>query len=489
MGACWSGGAAHHLLEHTDGGEEDYHKRFLEDQVLGEGEFGVVRLVHDILSDASSQQEPLACKVLRKGVVFKDNVLYSPLKPHVLKGEVEMLRTLAGRHYCLKLVAIYETPRVLLLVTEYCGGGEMMEYVAAQPQDLRTEDVSRIAFQLLSAVNHCARHGIIHRDIKPENTMFRSPDPKAELRLIDFGSGVMESLKYPSAEQQQQQQQHGTARSTTTTRPEVIQTAGGDEELNLHTTFAGSAFYISPEMFQRKYTQRTDVWSAGVTLYVLVAGYPADHLQRAFNILQNSKRTMADLKRLPNMPDNMPESYYELLDACLVYRHRHRPSAGALLGYDFCQFDRHLQAEQQDDDGLSLEAVAAAAAAAATASPPKEGSMRAASVSLQGSVVRHNLFLGFKKYERSLTTVLVAMLSHKDLEILLMHLRDRLNAKNNNNDSSKEAEGEETQSLSLSEKGNEWKGTLHLSSEQKLSVVPVRDLKAILRDDMKDEEV
>ena len=43
-----------------------------------------------------------------------------------------------------------------------------MEYVAAQSEDLTTEDVSRIAFQLLTAVDHCAQHGIIHRDIKPE---------------------------------------------------------------------------------------------------------------------------------------------------------------------------------------------------------------------------------------------------------------------------------------------------------------------------------
>ena len=32
---------------------------------------------------------------------------------------------------------------------------------------LRTEDVSRISFQLWSAVDHCARHRVIHRDIKP----------------------------------------------------------------------------------------------------------------------------------------------------------------------------------------------------------------------------------------------------------------------------------------------------------------------------------
>ena len=89
----------------------------------------------------------------------------------VLQCEVDILRTLAGQHYCLFLVAVYETPRMIFMVTEYCSGGEMMEYVANQEEDLRTDDVSRIAFQMLDAVNHCAKHNIIHRDIKPENIM------------------------------------------------------------------------------------------------------------------------------------------------------------------------------------------------------------------------------------------------------------------------------------------------------------------------------
>eukprot|EP00957_Ditylum_brightwellii_P054068 4095651-Ditylum_brightwellii.AAC.1 len=34
---------------------------------------------------------------------------------------------------------------------------------------LRTEDVSRIGYQVLDAMNHCAKLGIMHRDLKSEN--------------------------------------------------------------------------------------------------------------------------------------------------------------------------------------------------------------------------------------------------------------------------------------------------------------------------------
>lgn len=78
MGACFSS-APKQLIENTDGGEEAYHKRYMEGEVLGEGEFGQVRLVHDMTQD-KDQNTPYASKLLKKGMVFKDNTLYSPIK-------------------------------------------------------------------------------------------------------------------------------------------------------------------------------------------------------------------------------------------------------------------------------------------------------------------------------------------------------------------------------------------------------------------------
>jgi serine/threonine protein kinase len=194
MGGCAS---TAQLIEKADGNEEAYHQRFLEDKVLGEGAFGVVKLVHDI-SPGGKDKEPLASKALRKGVQFKDNTLYSPLKPEILRGECEILQTLAGQHHCLLLVAIYETPRILYMVTELCAGGEMMQYVAKQ-DELRTEDVSRIAFQLLDAVNHCALHGVLHRDIKPENVMVRTNTDNHHTFLYSVLDCTVCSLQIPLA--------------------------------------------------------------------------------------------------------------------------------------------------------------------------------------------------------------------------------------------------------------------------------------------------
>lgn len=78
MGICFSG-TPKELIEQTDGGEDAYHKRYMEGEILGEGEFGQVRMVHD-MTQGKEDNTPYASKLLRKGMVFKDNTLYSPIK-------------------------------------------------------------------------------------------------------------------------------------------------------------------------------------------------------------------------------------------------------------------------------------------------------------------------------------------------------------------------------------------------------------------------
>jgi serine/threonine protein kinase len=435
MGACLS--STVEVLDMTDGDEAAYRARFHEGDVLRIGEFGVVWIVYD--QQEKDDDTPLACTVLRKGVVFKENSLYPALAPEVLRGEVEMLQTLRGDQFCFQLIAIYENPRSLFMVTELCEGGQMMEYAAAQKEDLRTEDVSRIAFQLLSAVDHCAKHTIIHRDIKPENVTFRDLDPKSELRLINFGSGTMDS-------------------------PEMD---------GRHTTFAGTPLYVSPEMFQNKYTQLTDVFSVGVVLYVLVAGYPAYMPQKTFNTLQ--KRKKRNLKDLPNVPDKTPDSFYDLLDGCLTYRHTQRPSAELLLDYEFVQFHKDIEISKKH--------------------PSRPSFHKTASVALLGSTARHNVYLEFSKFERSVTTLLAALLRTKEFVELVQILNGRIQmyatieeGSEGQDDTQRVSEEEAPQSLAVIPVQDDTQRSEEEAPES-LAVIPVRELKKILREKIQNESV
>eukprot|EP00956_Cyclotella_meneghiniana_P023632 scaffold46412_cov66-Cyclotella_meneghiniana.AAC.8 len=307
---------------------------------------------------------------------------------------------------------------------------------------LRTEDVSRISYQLFSAVDHCAKHGVIHRDIKPpdtiynlylfydciENVMFCNSKRDSDLRLIDFGSGTMDNNTNPI-----------------------------EQDVDEHHTFAGSAFYISPEMFQRMYTTKTDVWSAAATIYVLVAGYPSERLQECFNIFQSDSPDR--LKKLPNIPDNMPDSFYAMLEGALRYVPKTRSTAGQLLKGEFAQFHLHRDEEQtltasDDDEDAVVES--------ADDLPPRRSIARTRSILIEGAVDRHSTYLGYQSFERSLTTLLAAMLPQEQCKELVLKLRESKSAEKDTIDVKKE-------------------GTPK-TNESKLQVIPVKDLVKVIQD-------
>lgn len=168
-----------------------------------------------------------------------------------------------------------------------------------------------------------------------------------------------------------------------------------EEKGQEHATFAGTPFYISPEMFQKRYTTKTDVFSVGVVLYVLVAGYPAQELQAAFNLLHKAKR---DLKTLPGMPEDMPETYYNMLDKMLTYRWKGRKSAAELL---------------KDDDFVLFHQTL-------TGKGPKRPSMKKTmSVVLSGTGEKAALAYNFSKFQRSVTAILAAMMERGDIISLI----------------------------------------------------------------------
>lgn len=468
MGACASSiaGGGDFLIDATDGDYKKYHERFIEDGILGKGEFGVVKCVRE----TSKSDVKLACKSLRKGIVFKDNQLYPPLPAAMLLGEIEMLRALRWPsstskkdNFCLQLHSVYESPKEILLVTELCKGGDMMQYVAKQKSDLRTEDVSRIAQQLLIAIDHCAQQKIIHRDIKPQNIMFQDVSPQSPLRLIDFGAGALD-----------------TEYMANLLAEDGAKSVDSSHLTDRHTTFAGTPFYNSPEMFQNKYTQKTDIFSVGVTLYVLTAGYPADQLQKAFNILQkSSKGGSRDMKNLPNLPQNMPDSYYDMLEDLLAFQPKIRKTAHEMLSHSFVTFHQDLLLADKNDEENG----------AVSSAPDTRPStlLRRQSILIEGSVDRHTSMLTYKKFERSLTTLLATMLDKADLVLLVNILKHATEKETDNEeDGTSTAIGEtahtsETNGSSISFNSNSNEASPGI---EQLGVVRLFRLNSILEEDL-----
>ncbi len=124
----------------------------------------------------------------------------------------------------------------------------------ALQKSLSENVAAHIMKQLLSAVAYCHAKKVVHRDLKPENLLLESKAKDAQLKVIDFGtSKVFDPRKKM-------------------------------------TDKIGTPLYIAPEVLNQPYTEKCDVWSCGVVLYVLLSGKPPFTAPTESELLQRIRR-------------------------------------------------------------------------------------------------------------------------------------------------------------------------------------------------------
>lgn len=216
---------------------------------LGSGNFGVARLVRD-----KKTKELVAVKYIERGKRIDENVQREIINHRSLKHP----NIVRFKEVCL-------TPTHLAIVMEYAAGGELFERICSAGRF--SEDEARFFFQqLISGVSYCHFMQICHRDLKLENTLLDgSPTPR--LKICDFGYSKSALL-------------HSQPKST-----------------------VGTPAYIAPEVLQRKeYDGKiADVWSCGVTLYVMLVGaYPFEDPEDPRNFRKTIGRIMSVQYSIPD---------------------------------------------------------------------------------------------------------------------------------------------------------------------------------------------
>ncbi|CAG9335365.1 unnamed protein product [Blepharisma stoltei] len=194
--------------------------------LIGKGSFGEVRRCTHRLSGLLR-----AAKIYRKlGSESEENQEGS------MAQETEILKLLDHPNI-IRIYDFFEDDENYYLVMEYCEGGELFKKISKLSRFSETQ-AAEIMRQLFSVVSFCHGLGIVHRDLKPENIMIEERGKSFQLKIGDFGTAV--KLK----------------------------------ENELMEGMVGTIFYMAPEVFTGKYSEKCDIWSCGVIMYILLTGRP-----------------------------------------------------------------------------------------------------------------------------------------------------------------------------------------------------------------------
>ena len=158
------------------------------------------------------------------------------------------------------------------MVMEYVEGETLEKYTKADTL-LPFGTVAEIIYKCGNALEYAHRQGVIHRDIKPANILMQG---ESDIKIADFGSALIEN---PHVSQQ------------------MTQVAG-----------VGSPAYMSPEQIQEQpLTHQTDIYSLGVTLYILLTGRLPFYADNSYSLLYQIMHNDPPLPKTyrPDIPDEL----------------------------------------------------------------------------------------------------------------------------------------------------------------------------------------
>lgn len=138
----------------------------------------------------------------------------------------------------VRLYDVIETDKYIGIILDYASGGELFDHILAH-RYLKEKDACKLFSQLISGVGYIHQRKIVHRDLKLENLLL---DRNRNVIITDFGFA--------------NRFEHRTD--------------------DLMQTSCGSPCYAAPELVisEGSYVgSAVDIWSCGVILYAMLAGY------------------------------------------------------------------------------------------------------------------------------------------------------------------------------------------------------------------------
>lgn len=135
----------------------------------------------------------------------------------------------------VNIIEIWEWDKLLFLVMDFYEGGELFDYLKKRGY-FEEFEVFKVVKQMASILIYMEENKISHKDLKLENFLLKDKDDLSNIKVADFGLSKDLSLQ------------------------EIPQNA------------SGTPFYVAPETLMLKGSIKSDIWSLGVIMYIMLSG-------------------------------------------------------------------------------------------------------------------------------------------------------------------------------------------------------------------------
>ena len=308
----------------------------------------------------------------------------------------------------LRFQEIFQDKKRFFIVTELCQGGDLLSQIHEYVESgmfLSEQDAAQIITQVFSAVSLLHKNEIIHMDLKPENIVFLS-SVESNIKLIDFhqaqatvGNGDVKILKRP------------------------LPSANFGKAV-------GTSYYVAPEVIEKDYNEKCDIWSIGCILYAMLTGCAPFSGDNDQEILAKVKRGVYSVETLEDA--GVSEACINFIGKLLTRNPNNRISALEALQDPWLQeFSNRNGGEEgnatqalaqlgQFKTGKRLQQAAIQYIVHNLATAEELNELQQAfntlDISKTGKITREELFMGFQAFTQEAREEVDAIFNEVDLD-------------------------------------------------------------------------
>ena len=186
-------------------------------------------------------------KCIKHYLIIRKKELYIKIisKTKFKKNEQDSLELVRiyPHNNIIYLYSVIATKKYYYIISDEYSGGELFDKIKSTT--FTETEAYNIIRQLLLAVKHLHKIGIVHRDIKPENIIISDTH---YIRLIDFGLAKIE--------------------------PEIIHIKNLNVVIGNVLAYNITPYYQAPDVIKKYYSELCDEWSVGIVYHILIVQYP-----------------------------------------------------------------------------------------------------------------------------------------------------------------------------------------------------------------------